>query len=117
MSEEIRDERTQGLQERLSPAQRSALLQIRYTPGYEAILDVMEMACIEQETRLINVEVDKPETIVAEHRMAKAFWQVFTAVQKKIEAEINAQLRIEEDAKYERQQANSRDEQQETLRP
>lgn len=117
MTEAIRTERTHGLREHLNASQRSSLLQVRHMPGYDVLLDLMEKACIEQETRLINVEVDQAETIVAEHRMAKAFWQVFTSLQKKVETEIAIQLGLDDETAARRSEADNYDPAQELLRP
>ena len=87
--DEIRTERSFDLKGKLSMQQQEALFALRQSAGYSTLLDVIEMACIEQETRLINVDVTEPERIIAEHRMAKAFWQIFVALQKKVEYECN----------------------------
>jgi hypothetical protein len=117
MSDEIRKARTHGLRERLDPADRGHLLQIRFMPGYEVLLDLIEMACIEQETRLINVPVEDESTIVAEHKMAKAFWQVFQALQRKVNTEVNFQMQLEEESKVNRDDLDNFDEAQRILRP
>lgn len=117
MSEMIRSERTHGLKERLNAGERAHLLVVRNMPGYQVLLDIMEKACIEQETRLINVPVDNEALIVAEHRMAKAFWQVFTGVQNKVEEEINIHLNLESEKKAAQNEADNYDEDQELQRP
>jgi hypothetical protein len=96
---EIRTARSHGVREKLNSGERTALIQIRSMPGYEVLLDLMEMSCIEQESKLINTPVDRPDSVLAEHRMSKAFWQVFQAVQKKVEFEIALQLGMEADRK------------------
>jgi hypothetical protein len=73
-----------GLKSKLSTGQQQALYQLSEHPGYAVLLDVMEMACIEQDTRLINTDAAKPEDVLNEHRMSKTFWQIFVAVQKKV---------------------------------
>ena len=117
MNNEIRTERTHGLKDALTSRQRAALVSIRHAEGYEALLDLIEMCCIEQETRLINAEVSDTEKILAEHRMAKAFWQIFQGVQKKVEVEIAIHTGLLEDQQYRRQNAEQYDEAQELLRP
>lgn len=117
MSEEIRTDRTHGLKERLPAGARGHLVQIRYMPGYDVILDLIEMCCIEQETRLINVPVEDEKTIIAEHKMSKAFWQVFQAIQKKVESEVNIQLQLDQERKAEQEDSDDYDPEQQMLRP
>lgn len=116
MNEPIRTERTHGIGQRLDASQRASLLQVRYTPGYEILLDLIEQICIEQETRLINQEARDEEGIVAEHRMAKAFWQVFVTLQTKVEVEIAIHLGLEADAKRQAEEEASYDPDQEILK-
>lgn len=113
---EIRDERSHGIKERLDPSERGHLLQLRYSPGYEVLLDLIEMLCIEQETRLINAPAENEAEILAEHKMAKAFWQVFTGLQKKVATEVNIQLQIEMEIKDRDQQRDEFDEEQQILK-
>jgi hypothetical protein len=117
MSEDIRDERTHGLKDHLTPSQRARLLSLRRSDGYEVLLDLMEMCCIEQETKLINVDVKDESGIIAEHRMAKAFWQVFTSLQKKVEVEVMLHTTAEEEARLARQEEEGEDPAQRILRP
>jgi hypothetical protein len=114
---EIRTERTHGLKDQLSSRGRAGLVSIRHSDGYEALLDLMEMCCVEQETRLINVEVENTEKVVAEHKMSKAFWQVFVGLQKKVEVEIALHLGLLEDQQQRKQAADEYDETQQLLRP
>lgn len=107
MSDAIRTERTHGTGEDLTEVERGALMQLRYTPGYQVLLDMMERACISQETKLINAEVDEPETILAEHRMSKAFWQVFQSMQKQVEREVAIHLGFEQERKEKKQEAEN----------
>ena len=83
----VRQANTAGLRAQLNSTQRQALFQLTESAGYQVFLDIMEMACVEQDTRLVNSDPAHPETVLAEHRMSKAFWQIFVAVQKKIEYE------------------------------
>jgi hypothetical protein len=117
MTDESRTERTQGLKERLSASDRAALLQVRFAPGYEVLLDVMEMACIAQESNLINCEPEDKDKIYAEFLLAKAFWQVFTAVQKKVNEEVAIARGIEQDEAYETKRRAEHDPQQDILSP
>lgn len=93
MTEAIRTERTFGVTSELRPAQRRNLLAFRNSEVYPDVLDVMEMVCIETETKLINTEPANEAEVLANHRMAKAAWQMFTHMQEKIEYEAAAFLR------------------------
>jgi hypothetical protein len=117
VSDEIRDERTHGLRDHLTPSQRARLLTLQRSDGWEVLLDLMEMCCIEQETKLINVEVKDESGIIAEHRMAKAFWQVFTSLQKKVAVEVQMHLMSEEEARLARLEQEGEDPEQTILRP
>lgn len=83
----LRAPNTAGLRSKLNTEQRSQLYRLSEHPGYQVLLDVIEMACVEQDTRLINTDASTPEAVLTEHRMSKAFWQIFIAIQKKIEFE------------------------------
>ena len=87
---QIRTERTFGVTGRLSEEKRGALATIRTHPGYQALLDILEQTCIEQESRLINRDVTDPEAIVAEHRKTQAMWQMFTHMQEAVDREVGA---------------------------
>jgi len=91
--EPIRTERTFGVTSQLQPAQRRNLLAFRNSEVYPDVLDVMEMVCIETETKLINTDPADEQTVLANHRMAKAAWQMFTHMQEKIESETKLYLR------------------------
>jgi hypothetical protein len=112
---QIRTERTHGLTERLDAAERGALVQLRHTPGYEVLLDLMERACIAQETKLINAPVEDTELILAEHKMSKAFWQVFQTMQQLVETEIDIHLGLESERKAADEAEDSYDPDQEIL--
>lgn len=114
---DVRTERSLGLQARLNASQRTSLVQVRHMPGYEVLLDMMEKACIEQETKLINVDTGDEKQIVAEHRMSKAFWQVFVSMQKQVETEISIHLGIEADERARAQEDDELDPDQEILSP
>lgn len=93
MIEPIRTERTFGVTSELRPIQRRNLLAFRNSEVYPDVLDVMEMVCIETETKLINTDAADEAAVLANHKMAKAAWQMFTHVQEKISAEATAYLR------------------------
>lgn len=98
MSEPIRSERTFGVTAELKPAQRRNLLALINSEVYPDVLDVLEMCCIETETKLINTEPSDESAVLANHRMAKAAWQMFTHMQEKIAAETRVYLRSIEKA-------------------
>ncbi len=88
MPEAIRTERRFGVTSQLSPQQRRGIMQIRNSAEWQDILDVMEMCCIEQETKLINTDAEQESEVLANHKMAKAAWQIFMHMQQKIDPEI-----------------------------
>lgn len=92
ITDQVRTERSYGMQGHLDAGQRASLLQVRNMPGYEVLLDLIEKLCIEQETKLINTETTAERDIIAEHRMAKAFWQIFAGLQKQVNREINLHM-------------------------
>lgn len=87
MEPELRTERTFGVTAELKPRQRQNLLAFRNSEVYEDVLDVMEMVCIETESALINTDPAEEAAVLANHRMAKAAWQLFVHMQEKIEKE------------------------------
>lgn len=81
----IRKERKLSVKDqKLSDEEKNNLALLFTDPRYESLLDVMERACIEQETALINAPGEEPERILAEHALAKAFWKVFVYVQNQV---------------------------------
>jgi len=60
------------------------LAQLALDPRYEALLDLMESACINLDTALINVPTGHPEEILGAHAVSKAAWLFFTWVQKAV---------------------------------
>lgn len=93
MREPTRTERTFGVTSELRPAQRRNLLAFRNSEVYPDVLDVLEMVCIETETALINTNAADEKAVLANHKMAKAAWQMFTHMQEKIDSEASAFLR------------------------
>lgn len=92
MSEAIRTERRFGVTGTLTTQARRNIMQMRNSPEWQDILDVMEMCCIEIETRLINTDAESELEVLANHKMAKAAWQIFTHLQEKIDLEISHYL-------------------------
>jgi hypothetical protein len=85
----IRSERRFGVTAELTPLQRRNLFQIRSSEVWPDLLDVMEMCCIEIETQLINTAAEREAEVLANHKMAKAAWQIFTHLQEKVDKEIS----------------------------
>ena len=89
---ELRTERSFGVTAELRPIQRRNLLSLRNSEVYPDLLDVMEMVCIETETKLINTDAADESAVLANHKMAKAAWQIFTHMQEKIDDEVKRYL-------------------------
>ena len=89
---ETRTERSFGVTSELNEEGRRQLFVIRNGEGWRYVLDVMEMCCIEMETKLINTEPAAEADVLANHRMARAAWQIFTHLQAKIDDEISLYL-------------------------
>lgn len=96
MDPELRTERTFGVTAELKPIQRRNLLSLRNSEVYPDLLDVLEMVCIETETQLINTDADDEKAVLANHKMAKAAWQMFTHMQEKIDTEAKLYLAAQE---------------------
>jgi hypothetical protein len=92
MTSAIRTERRFGVTAELTPLQRRNLYQVRNSEAWADVLDVMEMCCIEVETQLINTNADREAEVLANHKMAKAAWQIFTHLQQKLDDEISLYL-------------------------
>jgi hypothetical protein len=92
MNELIRNERTFGVTSELKPIQRRNLLNLQRSEVYPDLLDVLEMCCIETETNLINTDAADEAAVLANHKMAKAAWQIFTHMQDKIDSEAKLYL-------------------------
>lgn len=95
--DDLRTERTFGVTANLKQRQRQQLLALANSEAYPALLDCLEMVCIEIETKLINTEPADEQAVLANHRMAKAAWQMFTHLQEKIQTE--GQLYVQSVAK------------------
>lgn len=88
----IRTERTFGVTANLTSVQRRNLHNLENSEIYPDLLDVLEMVCIEVETNLINTDPADEAAVLANHRMAKAAWQIFTHMQERIHLESKAFL-------------------------
>jgi uncharacterized protein (DUF2236 family) len=82
----FRDART-DFQE-LNQAQRNDLYALVQMPGWKTLLDIMERACIQQETNLVNVGAAAEKKVLAEHKVAKAMWLFFLRIQRHVHHEI-----------------------------
>lgn len=92
MTEAIRTQRRFGVTAQLTPLQRRNIMAVRNSPEWQDVLDVMEMCCIEIETDLINTDAEQELEVLANHKMAKAAWKVFTHLQQKLDSEISLYL-------------------------
>ena len=92
MSNPIRTERRFGVTSQLSQQARRNIMQVRNGSEWQDILDVMEMCCIEIESALINTSSEKEAEVLANHKMAKAAWLIFTHLQEKIDTEVSHYL-------------------------
>jgi hypothetical protein len=88
METPIRTARTFGVTAELQSIQRRNLFNLLNSEIYPDLLDVMEMVCIETETQLINTDAADESAVLANHKMAKAAWQLFTHMQEKIDSEV-----------------------------
>jgi hypothetical protein len=80
----------------ISPAERALLIDLAGDPRYEALLNVMERACIALETAHFNTSTGDVESILGGHAMAKASWLFFTYVQKQVTNAFNSRM-VEDD--------------------
>lgn len=87
---ETRTERRFGVTAQMSQVARRNLLNVRDSEIWPDLLDVFEMTCIEMETVLINTDADKEAEVLANHRMAKAAWQMFAHFQVIVDEQVAA---------------------------
>lgn len=80
----------------LSPEESEKLAQLYTDPRYEALLNVMERACIELDTAHLNTPIGEPEAILGGHAVSKAAWRFFIYVQKQIVSAYNTRTDTEE---------------------
>lgn len=81
--------------EPLTNRDRQDLVSIREMPGYEVVIKLAEEECESFTTELINADAANETQIIARFRMAKAAWQFFIRLQKRIEFETNETDHIE----------------------
>ena len=82
---EIRTERRFGVTAKLGPNQLRNLFALRNSDTWADLLDVLEQCCIEIETVLINTDAEKEKEVLANHKMSKAAWMIFTHLQEKLD--------------------------------
>lgn len=82
----------------LSSEERENLAQLYNDPRYEALLNVMERACIELDTAHLNTPIGEPEAILGGHAVSKAAWRFFIYVQKQILSAYNTRTDTGEEA-------------------
>ena len=88
-----RTERRFGVTSQLTPrAVRNLLLLRKDEETWNDLLDVFEMCCIEIETELINTAAEDERAVLANHKMSKAAWVMFTQMQQKVDQAINSYL-------------------------
>jgi hypothetical protein len=88
----IRNERRFGVTAQLGPNQIRNLFALRNSETWNDLLDVMEQCCIEVETTLINTDADKEAEVLANHKMSKAAWMIFTHVQVRLDQVVNSYM-------------------------
>ncbi len=76
----------------LDPNALRRIYVMRSSDAWGDLLDVMEQCCIEIESVLINTNADDEAAVLANHKMSKAAWQMFTHFQERIDAEIATYL-------------------------
>jgi hypothetical protein len=81
---EVRTERRFGVTAKLQPAQVRNLFVLCNSETYPDVLDVIEQCCIEIETVLINTPAENEREVLANHKMSKAAWMIFTHFQEKL---------------------------------
>lgn len=72
----------------LVQSERVELLALTTMPGWNVLLDLMEMECIKTETDLINVPEEDETKVLALHKTSKAAWRFFVRIQKQVNTEI-----------------------------
>lgn len=80
----------------VSSEAKELLAQLYQDPRYEALLDVMERACISLETAHLNTSVGQPEEILGGHALSKGSWLFFTYVQKQVQNAYNTRTKDED---------------------
>ena len=85
MDVRLRSARTLKVTEaRITAEELELLAQLHQDSRYQALLDVMERACIELETAHLNSPLSNPEEILGGHAVARAAWLFFQYIQKQV---------------------------------
>lgn len=82
---EIRTERQYGVTAEPKPDAVRNLYALRTSDTWGDVLDILEQVCIEVETVLINTPSEKEAEVLANHKMSKAAWMIFTHMQVKVD--------------------------------
>lgn len=80
----IRTERRFGVTATLSPRAMRNLYVLYGSETWNDLLDVMEQVVIEVESELINTDAADEKAVLANHKMSKAAWNMFTHLQEKL---------------------------------
>ena len=86
MEVRLRTTRTLKVTElKISDEEREMMAQLFKDARYEALLNVMERACIEIESAHFSTSQGEPEAILGGFAVAKASWLFFTYVQRQVQ--------------------------------
>ena len=70
----------------IPPEELSLLAQLPGDPRYDALLNVMERACISMDTAHLATPVSDPEGVLGGHCVSKAAWQFFIYMQRQVQS-------------------------------
>jgi hypothetical protein len=73
----------------IPPGELALLAQLWGDPRYDALLNIMERACISLDTAHLETPIADPATVLGGHCVCKGAWQFFVYVQKQVEAAYN----------------------------
>jgi len=82
----------------LSAEEKEQLAQLYDDPSYNALLNVMERACISLETAHFNTGVGNPEEILGGHALARGVWLFFAYIQKQVDNAYHTRTRDEQES-------------------
>jgi len=84
VSEEKRIECRVGVTEKVTARAAQNLYVLCHSETWPDLLDVLEAACIEIETRLINFDPADKAKVLEHHKFSKAAWVIFETMQDRI---------------------------------
>jgi hypothetical protein len=84
MNGEIRTERRVGVTAKVTASAARNLYALAHSETWPDLLDVLERCCIEIETVLINTDPSEKMKVLENHKLSKAAWMMFEAMQEKI---------------------------------